>query len=107
MSSTPWIATVACNRRENRREETRNGQSYGRTEEACGGLGRRRVVRMWSGEITATRAALETSLSVAEADEMLSGLAENGHVRVQAREVSLAYSLWDMDRREEIGGNDA
>ena len=51
------------------------------------------------GEITAARAALETSLSVAEADERLSRLAENGHVRVHAREGSLAYSLWDTDRR--------
>lgn len=52
------------------------------------------------GEITAARAALETSLSVAAADESLSRLAENGHVRVHAREGSLAYSLWDVDRRE-------
>lgn len=59
------------------------------------------------GEITAALAALETSLSVAEADEMLSGLAENGHVRVHAREVRLAYSLWDMDRRGEIEGGNA
>ncbi|HET7271940.1 MAG TPA: hypothetical protein VFI90_12735 [Rubrobacter sp.] len=57
------------------------------------------------GEITAARAALETSLSVAEADEMLSRLAENGHVQVHAREGRLAYSLWDMDRRDEIEGS--
>ena len=53
------------------------------------------------GEITAARAALETSLSVAEADERLSSLAENGHVQVHARDGRLAYSLWDMDRRIE------
>jgi hypothetical protein len=46
-------------------------------------------------EITATRAALETSLSVAEAEEMLSGLANNGHVRVSANEGRLVYALWD------------
>ncbi|HJQ28358.1 MAG TPA: hypothetical protein VJ827_03395 [Rubrobacter sp.] len=57
------------------------------------------------GEITAARAALETSLSVAEADGMLSRLAENGHVQVHARGGRLAYSLWDMDRRGEIEGN--
>jgi hypothetical protein len=34
------------------------------------------------GEVTAVQAALETSLSVAEAEEMLSGLASDGHVRV-------------------------
>lgn len=59
------------------------------------------------GEITAARAALETSLSVAEADEMLSRLAENGHVQVHAREGRLAYSLWDMDRRGEIEGRNS
>jgi hypothetical protein len=47
------------------------------------------------GEITATRAALETSLSVADAEEMLSALASNGHVRVSAREGRLAYALWE------------
>ena len=47
------------------------------------------------GEITAARAALETSLSVAEAEEMLSGLASNGHVRVSATDGRLAYALWD------------
>lgn len=47
------------------------------------------------GEITAARAALETSLSVAEAEEMLSGLANEGHVRVVAREGTLAYALWE------------
>ena len=47
------------------------------------------------GEITAARAALETSLGVAAAEEMLSELANDGHVRVIAREGTLAYALWD------------
>jgi hypothetical protein len=47
------------------------------------------------GEITAARAALETSLGVAAAEEMLSDLAKYGHVRVVAREGTLAYALWD------------
>ena len=47
------------------------------------------------GEITAARAALETSLGVAAADEMLSELANDGHLRVVAREGTLAYALWD------------
>ena len=47
------------------------------------------------GEITAARAALETSLGVAAAEEMLSDLANDGHVRVVAREGTLAYALWD------------
>src|SRR5919107_5604493 len=47
------------------------------------------------GEITAARAALETSLGVAAAEQMLSELANDGHVRVVAREGTLAYALWD------------
>lgn len=50
------------------------------------------------GEITAARAALETSLSIAEAEQMLSGLANSGHVRVSANEGRLAYALWEWDR---------
>jgi DNA-binding IclR family transcriptional regulator len=47
------------------------------------------------GEITAVQAALETSLSVAEAEELLSGLANEGHVRVSANGGRLAYALWE------------
>ncbi len=52
------------------------------------------------GEITAARAALETTLSVSEADRMLSELANRGHVEVRAREGRLAYALWEHDSRE-------
>ncbi len=52
------------------------------------------------GEITAAKAALKTSLSVSEADRMLSGLAKDGHVEVRAREGRLVYALWEHDRRE-------
>jgi hypothetical protein len=52
------------------------------------------------GELTAARAALETSLSVSEADRMLSRLAKDGHVEVRAREGRLGYALWEQDRRE-------
>ena len=52
------------------------------------------------GELTPARAALETSLGVAEADRMLSGLAKDGHIEVRAREGTLGYALWDADRRE-------
>ena len=52
------------------------------------------------GELTPARAALETTLSVAEADRMLSGLAKDGHIEVRAREGRLGYALWDRDRRE-------
>lgn len=47
------------------------------------------------GEITAARAALETSLGVAEAEEMLSRLANEGHIRVSAKEGRLVYALWE------------
>ena len=50
------------------------------------------------GEITPTRAALETSLSVSEADRMLSELTKNGHIEVRAREGGLSYALWEHDR---------
>jgi hypothetical protein len=61
--------------------------------ELLGALARR-------GELSPALAALETSLSVAEADRMLSDLAESGHVEVRAREGRLAYSLWERDRRQ-------
>jgi hypothetical protein len=52
------------------------------------------------GELTPARAALETSIGVAEADRMLSGLAQDGHVEVRAREGRLGYALWEHDRGE-------
>jgi len=45
------------------------------------------------GEITPTRAALETALTVSEADRMLGGLAEKGHLEVRARDGKLVYSF--------------
>lgn len=44
------------------------------------------------GEITPARAALETSLSVVDADRMLGELAEKGHLEIRAREGRLFYS---------------
>jgi Lhr-like helicase len=51
-------------------------------------------------ETTAVRAALETSLSVARAEEMLAKLASGGHVEVRARAGTLAYAMHAADRRE-------
>ena len=56
-------------------------------------------------ELSPALAALETSLSVAEADRMLSDLAESGHVEVRAREGRLAYSLWEHDQRQLTDGD--
>lgn len=47
------------------------------------------------GELTPARAAMETSLSVAEADEMLKGLVEGGHLEVRVRGGGLFYALWE------------
>ncbi len=52
------------------------------------------------GELTPARAALETSLGVAEADRMLSDLAKDGHIEVRAREGRLGYALWAGDQGE-------
>lgn len=51
-------------------------------------------------EITAARAALETTLSVSEAEKMLTKLAGGGHVEVRVRDGHLAYALHAADRRE-------
>lgn len=49
------------------------------------------------GELTPVRASMETSLTVAEADEMLKGLAEGGHLEVRVRGGGLFYSLWEPE----------
>lgn len=49
------------------------------------------------GELTPAQAAMETSLSVAEADTMLRELAEGGHLEVRVRGGGLFYALWDHD----------
>lgn len=46
------------------------------------------------GELTPARAAMETSLTVAEADRRLRELAEGGHLEVRVRGGGLFYSLW-------------
>jgi len=57
------------------------------------------------GELTPAQAAMETSLTVAEADDMLKELANGGHLEVRVRGGGLFYALWDHDaeaRRREI-----
>jgi hypothetical protein len=51
-------------------------------------------------EITAARAAMDTSLSIAQAEEMLAKLASGGHVEVRARAGTLAYAMHAADRRK-------
>lgn len=52
------------------------------------------------GELTPARAAMETSLSVEEADGMLKKLAEEGHLEVRARGGALFYALWGSNPPE-------
>jgi hypothetical protein len=49
------------------------------------------------GELTPAQAAMETSLTVNEADEMLEDLAAKGHLDVRVRGGGLFYGLWDTD----------
>ncbi|MDQ4128865.1 MAG: hypothetical protein M3151_13115 [Actinomycetota bacterium] len=46
-----------------------------------------------NGEITPARAAIQTSLTVDEAEQLLSDLAQRGHLEVRAEGSKLVYSL--------------
>ena len=59
------------------------------------------AIRDNGGSITPAEAALETSLTVREADEMLSELAGGGHLQVESQGGSLYYSL--PGKRTELG----
>jgi capsular polysaccharide biosynthesis protein len=59
-------------------------------KELLAALGRRRA-------LTVAGVALETSLTVEEADRMLSALAAKGHLEVTVERGRLLYSLWDRD----------
>lgn len=48
------------------------------------------------GELTPAQAAMETSLTVAEADAMLADLAAKGHLEVRVRGGGLFYGLWEL-----------
>lgn len=49
------------------------------------------------GELTPAQAAMETSLTVNEADEMLEDLASKGHLDVKVRGGGLFYGLWEHE----------
>ena len=55
------------------------------------------------GELTPASAAMETSLTVSEADRMLSELARNGYLEVRADGGMLCFSLWN---RQELRDSD-
>ena len=54
------------------------------------------------GELTPAEVAMETSLTVNEADKMLEELAAKGHLNVRVRGGGLFYGLWEQEggRRE-------
>ena len=59
------------------------------------------------GELTPAQAAMETSLTVDEADKMLEDLAAKGHLDVKVRGGGLFYGLWEDgsgSARRELGG---
>ena len=49
------------------------------------------------GELTPAQAAMETSLTVNEADKMLEELAAKGHLDVRVRGGGLFYRLWESE----------
>ncbi len=51
------------------------------------------AIRDNGGSITPAEAAMETSLTVREADQMLSELAGSGHLAVESRDGALFYAL--------------
>ncbi|MGI8649111.1 MAG: hypothetical protein ACR2KW_01845 [Rubrobacter sp.] len=56
------------------------------------------------GSLTPARAAMETSLSVSEAEGLLWALANGGHLEVRVRDGGLFYAMWDAgedDQRED------
>lgn len=55
------------------------------------------------GELSPAQAAMETSLTVAEADKMLGELAAKGHLEVRTRGGGIFYTLWGSgDGAEEL-----
>ena len=63
-------------------------------QELLQALGRR-------GKLTAVEAALESSLSVEEANRMLFDLAAKGHLQLIVEHGRLYYAFWEHDREEE------
>jgi hypothetical protein len=55
------------------------------------------------GELTPAQAAMETSLTVNEADKMLEDLAAKGHLDVKVRGGGLFYGLWENGSGAERG----
>ena len=63
------------------------------------------AIRDNGGSITPAEAAMETSLTVREADRMLSELAGGGHLAVEGREGTLFYAVARRHNSEIQNGN--
>ena len=57
------------------------------------------------GEITPLTAATRTSLTVSEADKMLSQLAQKGHLEVRVDGGMISYALWERNNQESQSSN--
>ena len=81
------------------------GLSEGKTELPSASVKERELLGALRnhGELTPAQAAMETSLTVEEADGMLQRLAEGGHLQVRVRGGGLFYSLWEVEGGEEAG----
>ena len=73
------------------------GLSEGPEEPAVANAGERELLEALQrrGELTPAQAAMETSLTVDEADKMLEDLAAKGHLDVKVRGGGLFYGLWE------------
>ena len=94
--------------RDSRSSGSRSPVSGARASRAAletSGAGERAILKALrgNGEMSAARAAAEASITAAEADEILSRLAGEGHLRLRIRGVGLFYSLWET--RVEDGGS--
>jgi hypothetical protein len=75
------------------------GLSEGPTQRPVASVKERELLQALQskGELTPAQAAMETSLSVNEADEMLKDLAAKGHLDVRVRGGGLFYGLWETN----------
>jgi hypothetical protein len=73
------------------------GLSEGGSRASSASEGERELLRALRehGELTPAQAAMETSLTVEEADRMLRELATGGHLDVRVRGGGLFYALWE------------
>lgn len=93
-----WLSIrgVAGMFRLNPSPEAESLSEEGKEKELLGAMERR-------GELTPARAAMETTLTVAEADRMLGEFAQKGYLVARVSGGNLVYALWDEERRTPDG----